>query len=210
LVLVTPKADHRTGFARSRAMHGKGLLEKARVVRTLGEALEGMDFSAATTCKTTGEGKLTRTPVSPKEFAENYSKTNARLGLVFGPEGSGLTNREIELCDFLVSIPASHGYPTLNLGHAAAVVLYEIYCATASPRHGLSVMKGGEKKQLIKKFNDLVHAGGKIRNKAGVLAAFRALLSRSPVSAKEGRAIMGVFDGALRGLGKNSERKRIK
>lgn len=202
LALVEPKADHKSGLAKSRAMRGRGLLERAKVMGTLSEALDGADFSAATTCRATGGEKLTRTAIPLHEFAKNHAKTGSKVAVVFGPERNGLTNSEIALCDFVVEIPASREYPTLSLGHAVAVVLYEVCQASVPGRAGrkFQVLSGREKEQVIKKFNDLIHAGSKIRDKAGVLAAFRALLSRSPATGKEGRAMMGVFDSALRGL----------
>ena len=49
-----------------------------------------------------------------------------RVGLVFGREGHGLFNEEIEKCDFVATIPAHHSYFTLNLSHAVSIFLYEI------------------------------------------------------------------------------------
>ena len=47
--------------------------------------------------------------------------------MVFGRESTGLTREEILKCDVLVSIPASKAYPVLNLSHAVAIILYELF-----------------------------------------------------------------------------------
>lgn len=51
------------------------------------------------------------------------------LGLVsilFGREDKGLSNAELKSCDIIMSIPTSLQYPSMNLSHAVAVVLYEL------------------------------------------------------------------------------------
>jgi len=198
LILISPKAKHNSAPARSRAMHGKEILKKAKIISSLPNALGKFDFSAATTARTTCTTKLTRTPITPKKFAESYANSGAKIAIVFGPEASGLTNAELDACDFAIEIPASREYKTLNLGHAVAVLLYELHCARGKGARSLPAVRAAEKAQLVKKFNDLIHAGEKIRNKRGTLSAFRSLISRSPITEKESRAIMGVFDGVIK------------
>ncbi|MFH1224287.1 MAG: TrmJ/YjtD family RNA methyltransferase [Candidatus Diapherotrites archaeon] len=207
LVLVSPRCEHTSVLARSRAMKGKEILLSAKVVKSLSAALRGVDFSAATTARAALTEKLTRSPITAREFAQNHAgaknraNSGMRLAVVFGPEKDGLTNAEIALCDFVVEIPASRSYPTLNLGHAAAVVLYELHCAGLGARGRKNKsrhLRAAEKERLLARFNDLIHAGQKIRNKDAVLAAFRSAISRSPVTEKEGRAIIAVFDSVLK------------
>jgi tRNA/rRNA methyltransferase len=46
--------------------------------------------------------------------------------LVFGPEGDGLTNEEVDLCDWVVTIPSAAEYRSLNLAQAILVFCYEV------------------------------------------------------------------------------------
>jgi len=63
---------------------------------------------------------------TPAELAEELATVAAPTALVFGREGDGLTNDELERLDAVCSIPASADYPVLNLGQAATVALYEL------------------------------------------------------------------------------------
>jgi tRNA C32,U32 (ribose-2'-O)-methylase TrmJ len=49
-----------------------------------------------------------------------------RVALVFGPEKRGLTRGDLALCHALVQIPTHPGQPSMNLGQAVAVCLYEL------------------------------------------------------------------------------------
>lgn len=49
-----------------------------------------------------------------------------RIALVFGPEKHGLTRDDLSYCQALVEIPTHPGQPSMNLGQAAAVCLYEL------------------------------------------------------------------------------------
>jgi len=64
--------------------------------------------------------------LTPAELAADLRTVRAPTCLVFGREGTGLSNDEIARLDQVCSIPASPEYPVLNLGQAATVVLYEL------------------------------------------------------------------------------------
>jgi tRNA (cytidine32/uridine32-2'-O)-methyltransferase len=63
---------------------------------------------------------------TPGELAADLATVEAPTCLVFGREGTGLSNDEIARLDRVCSIPASEAYPVLNLGQAATIVLYEL------------------------------------------------------------------------------------
>lgn len=48
------------------------------------------------------------------------------IALVFGREDKGLPNEILDRCHEAICIPTSPEHPSLNLGHAAMIVLYEI------------------------------------------------------------------------------------
>jgi tRNA/rRNA methyltransferase len=49
-----------------------------------------------------------------------------RIALVFGPEKHGLTRDDLSYCHSLVEIPTDARQPSMNLGQAVAVCLYEL------------------------------------------------------------------------------------
>jgi tRNA C32,U32 (ribose-2'-O)-methylase TrmJ len=60
----------------------------------------------------------------PEELPERLSGIQGKSALVFGPEGKGLLNDQLRLCDLLVTIPTWEGYPILNLSHAVSILCF--------------------------------------------------------------------------------------
>ncbi len=50
----------------------------------------------------------------------------SRIALVFGPEHRGLSNAELDVCEAVINVPANPEHSSLNLGHAALIVFYEL------------------------------------------------------------------------------------
>jgi tRNA/rRNA methyltransferase len=126
LVLLAPHADPADRQARQLSTHGETILEKARSVSELGEAVADCRLVAATSART---GKLMRGPFGPpEEIVPQLAEVGLSrpVALVFGPESSGLTNEEVVRCHFLIHIPTDPGYPALNLAQAVAICLYEL------------------------------------------------------------------------------------
>lgn len=58
---------------------------------------------------------------------------NGHIALVLGPEKHGLTREDLSLCHALVEIPTDARQPSMNLGQAAAVCLYELATRCGDP-----------------------------------------------------------------------------
>lgn len=132
LLLVNPKCNHLDGEAYGRAMHAQGILKAAAVVKDF-SYLRKSDCVVATTAALGSDYNVLRSPITPDQLAQQLrdfgSGRNKRtsVALVFGREGTGLTSREISDCDLVVTIPSSRKYRALNLSHAVAIVLYELF-----------------------------------------------------------------------------------
>ncbi len=128
LVLVAPQADPNSQEAKLRARHGESVLDNARQVATLDEALAGCLASAAASART---GGICRQGIvgSPEQIALKLQELLAAgpVAMVFGPEPSGLTTAEVGRCDYLINIPTSDEAPALNLSHAVAICIYEAH-----------------------------------------------------------------------------------
>lgn len=109
------------------AIGAEELLQRANVSATLTEAVEQCTLAL-------GTGTLTHRkpdqPVVPlpalAPHVDRAFTAGGRIALILGPEKHGLTREDLSVCHLLVEIPTDAGQPSMNLGQAAAVCLYEI------------------------------------------------------------------------------------
>jgi len=130
LVLVRPKLFPHPE-ATARASGADDVLEKARVVGSLAEALAGCGFIAATTSRHRDRNFRI---VEAREAATRMVAEAARapVALIFGAERTGLTNVELEAAHMLIRIPAHERYLSLNLAMAVQIMAYELFCASGA------------------------------------------------------------------------------
>jgi len=125
LVLVAPRCTDPLQDAEAVAFASGAIdvLEGARTVATVAEALEGCNFAAAVSARL----REFSPPVwSPREFSSHVADgAELRPALILGNERFGLPNEIVEGCNVLINIPANPAYSSLNLSQAAQVLAYE-------------------------------------------------------------------------------------
>jgi len=131
LVLVRPKAFPHPE-ATARASGAVDLLDRARVVDTVAEAVADCGFVAATTSRPRDQNFRA---LDLSEAAQNIFAHSALapVAVLFGAERTGLTNEELALAHLLIRIPANPAYPSLNLAMAVQLLTYELFRAAGSP-----------------------------------------------------------------------------
>jgi TrmH family RNA methyltransferase len=121
LCLIEPKVDLRV--AGVYASHGAELIRKAE--RTNFTRLrKSHDLLVATTAiRAVKRANVVRT-VTPLEEAAKYVGAASSASLVFGRDTTGLTNEELSMCDIVTTVDTGTHYRTLNVSHAAAIILH--------------------------------------------------------------------------------------
>jgi TrmH family RNA methyltransferase len=185
LILVNPQCELGSE-ARGRAKHALPVLDKARNVRNLGAALEGIDFAVATTGKLPPDYEASRAAVAVSEISERISAIKGNVALVFGRESIGLLNEELDKCDIVVNIPTDRACPVLNISHAAAIIFYEL-CSGKSTR--FSMAGKAEREVLFRHFDSIIDDLDGVRQKQMVKRIFRSVVNRSIVMTRETSAL---------------------
>jgi TrmH family RNA methyltransferase len=124
LVLVRPALfPHEQATAR--ASGADDVLAAARVVTTVGEALQGAGFVVATTSRPRDQyyRNLDVREAAQRAVAESGS---APVAFLFGAERTGLTNEDMQSAHALLRIPTAAVYASLNLAMAVQIVAYEL------------------------------------------------------------------------------------
>jgi tRNA/rRNA methyltransferase len=122
LILSDPQTHEFRASGRM-AVKADSVMETFAVAQTLDEALSGVVYAVGTTSRT----QLKRfTPLSPEEAVAKLASHAARgkVALVLGGEKRGLSDDELARCQDVLVIPTPGPQPSMNLSHAAAVLLY--------------------------------------------------------------------------------------
>jgi len=191
---------------RMRGGHAQDVLDSIVEHRSLQDALEGLHLSIGTTAQRSyAASNLVRKPVTPRELGHVLKNRPGTVGIVFGREGTGLTNVELGHCDATLTIPAVSEYQTLNLSHAAAIVFYELHVAAGeSSMDGLASERV---KKTILSFlsNSALRSGIEEHDRALLTRAFRNVLGRSAIRQREGSLLAEVLRRISEALSQTKE-----
>jgi tRNA/rRNA methyltransferase len=152
MVLVAPRWANvlRREETIQRASGALDVLNNARIVETLDEALDGMTHLCATAMTPRDFGPPTRgprehfemllkdeqfrqqirrlepgLPLKTGELANAEAETASGMGFLFGSERFGMSNDDVYRCNVALSIPTNPKFGSLNLGAAIQLIAYE-------------------------------------------------------------------------------------
>jgi tRNA/rRNA methyltransferase len=106
------------------AVNATDVLTNALVCGSLNETIADCNLVVGTTDRTRVEEK--QTVYTPLDLSRELALADYDLALVFGSEKHGLTNEDLSRCHRVMSIPTRPDCPSMNLGQAVAVCLYEL------------------------------------------------------------------------------------
>lgn len=155
LRLVNP-CDYLSTKAKMLAHASHDILENAKVFTTLGEAVNGLDFTIATTAKQ----RWVKLEIIPSNnltaFIQEKGNTVSNIGIVFGREESGLTNEEISICNRVSTIPLANPYPSINLAQTVMIYAYSLSSLQLGLANGKEVANEQSFNALKEKVNEVL------------------------------------------------------
>jgi len=126
LILINPKVKKDSYNAVMKAKFARDILDKAIILKDFKDLRKRFDYIIGTTAVLGTDYNIPRLPLTPEVLADKLKGIKGKVCILFGRDGPGLTNADIRQCDFIVTIPTSRKYKTLNIAHSAAIILYEV------------------------------------------------------------------------------------
>ncbi len=211
LCLVEPKSFPHPG-ADARASGATDILEKARVVSTLDEALADCGLIFGTSAR---ERHIPWPLVNPRELAAIATplEGKARVAILFGREDRGLTNEELQRCHHHVHIPAVESFSSLNIAAAVQVITYELRMAQVADQQAARPQWGtdwdielAEQRELELMFEHLERTLVEIEfldpnNPRQLMPRLRRLLQRAVPDKVEVNVLRGILTAIERRSG---------
>lgn len=140
LVLVKP-AQFPSAEATARAAGADDILSRAKVCKTLSEAVEGCRLVLACSGR---RRSLEQPVVLPEEAAQRAvaEANDYSVAIVFGRERYGMDNEELGLADAVITIDTDPDFSSLNLGAAVQLLAYEVRRAVRAQQGDQSQLAG--------------------------------------------------------------------
>jgi TrmH family RNA methyltransferase len=123
------------------------------------------------------------------------------VALLFGREDKGLSNEDLDRCHRAVVIPTDAAYPSMNLGHAVAVMLYELAVARGDesrplkpPRREAPPAPAELVEQLVAQVEKALEAIDffKGKERSLVMRTVREVVHRTPLDQREAKLIRAM------------------
>jgi len=206
LVLAAPQCAINEESYRM-AKSGKGILHSAKTCRSVKSALRGIRLLVGTSGKSGGYRASSHTP---RELAPKILDRAAqqKVGILFGPEDTGLIDEDLRFCQLLIRIPTQFKANSINLAQAVMIVSYELLLGslerepTRIPRLAALEQVESMYVQLEKALLDIgfLHP----QNAKHMMFALRRMLGRAGLEASD----VGTLRGIARQIGWYADAKK--
>lgn len=182
------------------AVGGASVLQSAQVFTSVEEAIGDATLVIGTTA---GERRDLEHPLEPLETTAVRIQNHAhRVALLFGSEKFGLSNDDMSYCHALTRIPTVPDTPSMNLGQAVAVTLYELSRASAvpvKPAREPAPVAATDADQITKMMLDVLEQSGYTNRIVATSTErkIRRFIRRMRISAADGRLLLGILRQVL-------------
>ena len=171
------------------------ILKNAQVFKNLEDAINDLQFVFATSNR---KRDLNTDLVNLKQgtkIINNYK--NSKVGILFGPERSGLTNEHIALCDKIIEIPLNKNFKSLNLAQSVLLIAYELFNLTLSKTNFVKIKKTKKKELIIffKVLQNYLEKGNffKVKEKKKyMMRNVKTIFNKADLTEKEIKILLGI------------------
>lgn len=201
LRLVRPREAWPSERAREVSSGAGAVIDAAAVFPSARAATADLTRVYATTARHRQMIKPVETPRAAAGSMRADIAAGIRVGILFGPERTGLENDELVLADRLVSVPLNPEFPSLNLAQAVLLLGYEWFLAAdATPGRRLvtNSTRPAERAELMNFFDHLERelvACGFLRNaekRPSMARNIRNIFLRADLTKQEIKTLHGI------------------
>tara|TARA_X000000368_G_scaffold338392_1_gene276352 strand:+ start:422 stop:1135 length:714 start_codon:yes stop_codon:yes gene_type:complete len=157
LHIVEPKINFPNHKAKATSVGAYDIINKAKVFNNIENAINSFNLVVSLSAR---RRDINKKHLSLEDFKKIIIKRrNLNIGLMFGPEASGLSNKDLSFSNYILQIPTSTKFKSLNLSHSLTIICYEIFMLI-------------NKKKIMKNTSNL-----KISSKSNISSILKHLVS---------------------------------
>ena len=199
LLLVNPKPEFPNDKILATSVGAKDIIKKSKVFTNLEDSLNKIDILIATSARFRNKNikHISLNDLRKIDF-------NKKVGVLFGPEASGLSNNEVSYSDYTLQIPSNKKFRSLNLSHSLIIIAQIV--SSLLDKKKIKFSKSSKIKRATKKdIKNMLDFCIKNLNKRNffknpqkkpiMLENLRSIFYKMELSEKETRILSSVFAG---------------
>ena len=198
LRIVNPQCTWPNKKALATSVGAKDVLKSAKIYNSVEKSIGDLDMIFASSARIR---KINKKVISITNIKTKI-KIGSKIGILFGPEASGLSNDEISCADYLVKIPSNKKFSSLNLSHSAIIFCFEIFqfFSTKKTQYKTGYNSKLANKSEVNKFLSFIIKGldkkGFLQPKdkrQSMIRNINNIFHRLNLSEQEIRILLGIF-----------------
>ena len=124
LYIVDPKINFPNQKAKATSVGAYDIINKAKVFNKIENAIKSFNILISLSAR---RRDINKRHISLVDFRNIVKKKNLNIGFMFGPEASGLSNKDLSYSNYILQIPTSPKFKSLNLSHSLTLICFEIF-----------------------------------------------------------------------------------
>ncbi len=125
LYIVNPKINFPNHKAKATSVGAYDIINKAKVFDDIKSAINPFNLVISLSAR---RRDMNKKQITLNGFRNIIKKRkNLNIGLMFGPEASGLSNKDLSFSNYILQIPTTPKFKSLNLSHSLTVICFEIF-----------------------------------------------------------------------------------
>ena len=197
LILINPKPTFPNDKIVATSVGAQDIIKKSKVFKNLEDTMKNIDLLISTTARFRNKNikHIRLNELNKIDFSK-------KIGFLFGPEASGLSNNEVSFSNYILQIPSNPNFKSLNLSHSLIIVaqtIFQILNLKKSKYSRSKKIKSASKKNIqamsnlcIKHLEEINFFKPK-EKKPKMLENLRSLFYKMDLSEKETRILSSVF-----------------
>ena len=124
LYIVDPKISFPNHKTKATSVGAYDVIDKAKVFDKIENAINPFNLVISLSAR---KRDINKKNISLQEFHKIIKRKNLNIGLMFGPEASGLSNKDLSFSNYILQITTASKFKSLNLSHSLTLICFEIF-----------------------------------------------------------------------------------
>ena len=208
LRIVDPKCNWPSQKALATSVGANDVLKSSKIYNSVNKSIADLRVVFASTSRIR---KVNKKIISILDLRKKIKKKQ-KIGIMFGPEDSGLSNDELNCANYLVKIPTNRKFSSLNLSHSAIIFCFQLFQHFSNKKviYNSTYKSSVAKKSQVNKFlnfiiNELDKKGflQPDHKRKSMIRNINNIFHRLNLSEQEIHILLGIFS-TLNGFNKKS------